>query len=85
MDSCPDLDELVKKVDHHNCKLLREINLQGRSTKWPGVHVDGRQRAAMNQWCMLMERNYWSRSQEIIQIYKTFQSVDFHQLYTKHR
>ena len=51
MDSAPDLDELVRKVEHHYCQLLRETNLRGRrSTKWPGVRVDGRQRAAINQW-----------------------------------
>ena len=51
VDSSPDLDELVKQVVHHYRKLLRETNLRGRrSTKWPGVRVDGRQRAAINQW-----------------------------------
>ena len=51
MDSDPDLEELVRKVDHHYRQLLRETNLRGRrSTKWPGVRVDGRQRAVINQW-----------------------------------
>ena len=51
MDSDPDLDEIVRKVDHHYRQLLRDTNLRGRrSTKWAGVRVDGRQRAAINQW-----------------------------------
>ena len=45
------VDELVRKVEHHYRQLLRETNLRGRrSTKWPGVRVDGRHCAAINQW-----------------------------------
>ena len=52
MDSSPDLDEIVKEVDNCYCQLLdRDTNLRGRiSTKWSGVHVDGRQHATINQW-----------------------------------
>ena len=51
MNSDPDLEELVRKVNHHYRKLLRDTNSRGRrSTKWPGGRVDGRQRAVINQW-----------------------------------
>ena len=51
MDSNPDLDELVQNVDHHYRQLLRDTTLQERrSMKWPGVHVEGRQHVAINQW-----------------------------------
>ena len=41
----------MRKVEHHYHQLLTETNLRGkRSTKWPGVHVDSRQHAAINQW-----------------------------------
>ena len=51
MDSDPDLEELVQKVDQHYRRLLRETNLKGRrSTKWNGVRVDSKQRAAINKW-----------------------------------
>ena len=50
MDSYPFLDELVRKVKHHYRQLSRETKLGGRSTEWPGVRVDSRQRAAINQW-----------------------------------
>ena len=39
MDSDPGLEELVRKVDQHYRQLLRDTNLRGRSTKWPGVCV----------------------------------------------
>ena len=43
MDSDPGLEELVEEVDQHYCQLLRDTNLRGRrSTKWPGVRVDGK-------------------------------------------
>ena len=52
MDSDPGLGELVEKVDQHYRRLLRDTNLTGRrSTKWPGVRVDDRQCAVINQ-CM---------------------------------
>ena len=45
------LNELVRKVEHHYHQLLRETNLRGRrKIKGPGVRVDSRQRAAINQW-----------------------------------
>ena len=51
MDSNPDLEELVLKVDQHYRRLLRETNLRGsRSTKWTVVHVDSRKCAAINKW-----------------------------------
>ena len=51
MNSDPDLEELVRKVNHHYRKLLRDTNSRGRrSTKWPGGRVDGRQRTVINQW-----------------------------------
>ena len=51
MDSDPGLEEIVEKVAQHYRRLLRDTNLRGRrSTKWPGVRVDGRQRAVINQW-----------------------------------
>ena len=51
MDSDPDLEELVQKVDQHYRRLLRETNLKGRrSTKWNGVHAYSKQRAAINKW-----------------------------------
>ena len=50
MDSDTGLEEMVEKVDQHYRRLLRDTNLRGRSTKWPGVRVDGRQRAVINQW-----------------------------------
>ena len=51
MDSDTGLEEMVEKVDQHYRRLLRDTNLRGRrSTKLPGVHVDGRQCAVINQW-----------------------------------
>ena len=50
MDSDPGLEELVKNVDQHQSQLLRDTNLGGRSTNWPGVHMEGRQHAVINQW-----------------------------------
>ena len=49
MDSDPDLEELVLTVDQHYRWLLRENNLKGRSTKWPGVYIDSRKDAAINK------------------------------------
>ena len=50
MDSNPDLEELVLKVGQHYRRLLRENNQRGRSTKWNGVCLDSRKRAAINNW-----------------------------------
>ena len=51
MDSDLGLEELVRKVNQHYRRLLRDTNLRGRrSIKWPGVCVDGRQHAVINQW-----------------------------------
>ena len=50
MDSDLGLEELVRKVNQHYCRLLRDTNLRGRrSIKLPGVCVDGRQHAVINQ------------------------------------
>ena len=50
MDSGLDQEELVLKVAEHYHQLLREKYLRGRSIQWPGVRVDSRRHAVINQW-----------------------------------